>query len=87
MNKEPADKRKTDEDSFAALVAAKAARKAHARSNPAPGIWWLDANFPRSHSWTLALLVAGLVLGCANAWHWVSQQDQAAREESRNDDE
>ena len=112
MNKEPADKRKTVEDTFAALVAAKATRKAHARSNPAPGIWfglgmmgligwsvvvptllgamlgvWLDANFPRSHSWTLALLVAGLVLGCANAWHWVSQQDQAAREESRNDDE
>ncbi len=112
MNNEPTDKRRNDEDAFVALVAAKAARKASARNNPAPGIWfglgmmgligwsvvvptllgamlglWLDGRFPRSHSWTLALLVAGLVLGCANAWHWVSQQDQAAREESRNDGE
>lgn len=48
---------------------------------------WLDGNFSSAHSWTLALLVGGLVLGCANAWHWVSRQDQATREESRNDDE
>ena len=48
---------------------------------------WLDGKFPRAHSWTLALLVGGLVLGCANAWHWVSRQDQAGREESRHADE
>lgn len=48
---------------------------------------WLDGNFAGSHSWTLALLVGGLVLGCANAWHWVARQDQATREESRNVDE
>jgi ATP synthase protein I len=23
------------------------------------------------------LLVAGLCIGCANAWHWVAQQDKA----------
>ncbi len=38
---------------------------------------WLDAHHPASHSWTLALLVAGLVLGCANAGHWVWQQGLA----------
>jgi ATP synthase protein I len=38
---------------------------------------WLDRRHPQAHSWTLALLVAGLVVGCANAWHWVSQQDKA----------
>jgi ATP synthase protein I len=38
---------------------------------------WLDARHPANRSWTLALLVAGLVLGCLNAWRWVAQQDSA----------
>jgi ATP synthase protein I len=48
---------------------------------------WLDSHFPGGHSWTLALLVAGLTLGCMNAWHWVSKEDQAMREEREQDDE
>jgi ATP synthase protein I len=47
---------------------------------------WLDSHYPGQHSWTLALLVAGLVLGCANAWHWVSKEDQAMREPEEPDD-
>lgn len=35
---------------------------------------WLDARYPGKHSYTLALLMAGLVLGCFNAWHWVSKE-------------
>jgi ATP synthase protein I len=35
---------------------------------------WVDRHHPGRHSWTLALLVAGLVLGCANAWRWLSHQ-------------
>lgn len=42
---------------------------------------WLDKNHPGTHSWTLALLVAGLALGCINAWHWVAKEDRAMREE------
>jgi ATP synthase protein I len=38
---------------------------------------WLDRRWPGGHSWTLALLVAGLVIGCANAWRWLSQQEKA----------
>lgn len=38
---------------------------------------WLDEHHPRTHSWTLALLVAGLLIGCANAWHWVDKEDKA----------
>jgi len=38
---------------------------------------WLDRHHPSGRSWTLALLVAGLVLGSANAWHWVSTQSAA----------
>ena len=46
---------------------------------------WLDKHHPASHSWTLALLVAGLMLGCFNAWHWVAQQDQAMRDDEADD--
>lgn len=45
---------------------------------------WLDRHFPGSRSWTLALLVAGLLLGCFNAWHWVSKEDRAMREEQED---
>jgi len=48
---------------------------------------WLDKNHPGAHSWTLALMVAGLVLGCANAWYWVAQQDKAMRDEPEDGDE
>ncbi len=37
---------------------------------------WLDKHYPGKHAWTLALLVAGLVLGCVNAWRWVTKEDQ-----------
>ncbi|WP_372662156.1 AtpZ/AtpI family protein [Hydrogenophaga sp.] len=45
---------------------------------------WLDAHQPGRHPWTLALLVAGLVLGCFNAWHWVSKEDRAMREDKQD---
>lgn len=48
---------------------------------------WLDRSYPGGRAWTLALLMAGLTLGCLNAWHWVSKEDQAMREERENDDE
>ena len=38
---------------------------------------WLDKHHPGRHSWTLALLVAGLAIGCFNAWHWVVREDKA----------
>jgi len=48
---------------------------------------WLDKNHPGAHSWTLALLVAGLALGCMNAWHWVAKENRAMREEQEDVDE
>jgi len=42
---------------------------------------WIDAHYPGVHAWTLSLLVAGLVLGCLNAWRWVTRQDQAMRDD------
>jgi ATP synthase protein I len=48
---------------------------------------WLDRHHPAGHSWTLALLVAGLVIGCWNAWHWVAKEDEEMREPSEDGDE
>lgn len=35
---------------------------------------WLDRVAPTTFSWTLALIVAGVCVGCWNAWRWVSQE-------------
>ena len=48
---------------------------------------WLDKRHSGRHPWTLALLVAGLVIGCLNAWHWVAKEDKAMRDEPENHDE
>jgi len=48
---------------------------------------WLDDHHPGQHNWTLALLVAGLAIGCANAWFWVAKEDKAMRDETEDNDE
>lgn len=48
---------------------------------------WIDRHYPGGRSWTLALLVAGLALGCWNAWRWVGKEDEAMRAVQENDDE
>ena len=48
---------------------------------------WLDNHHPGKHSWTLALLVAGLGIGCLNAWHWVAKEDKEMGEEQEDNDE
>jgi ATP synthase protein I len=47
---------------------------------------WLDGRHLR-HSWTLALLVAGLVIGCLNAWHWVAEQGKSIGRGDEDHDE
>lgn len=39
---------------------------------------WIDRQWPGRISWTLTLLLVGVIIGCINAWYWVKQ-------ESRND--
>ena len=54
---------------------------------------WIDTQFPSRVSWTLMLMFGGLILGCLNAWHWVSReqaqmekmQNQASKEEPKNE--
>ncbi|MDD2464017.1 MAG: AtpZ/AtpI family protein [Desulfobulbus sp.] len=48
---------------------------------------WLDKYHAGKHAWTLALLVAGLIVGCFNAWHWVAKEEKAMREEQEKADE
>ena len=48
---------------------------------------WLDRHHPGEHSWTLTLLIGGLILGCANAWKWVVKEDQAMHETPEETDE
>ena len=48
---------------------------------------WLDNHHPGQRSWTLALLMAGLAVGCLNAWHWVANEDTAMHDEAERDDE
>ena len=45
---------------------------------------WLDQRHPGGHSWTLALMAAGLTIGCMNAWHWVAQQDKEMGEDQND---
>jgi ATP synthase protein I len=38
--------------------------------------WWLDRAMPQRFSWTLALLLAGAVLGALNAWFWIDKESR-----------
>lgn len=46
---------------------------------------WIDSTWPGRISWTLTLMMGGLIMGCANAWFWVSQERRAI--ERRKDEE
>jgi ATP synthase protein I len=46
---------------------------------------WIDATWPGRFSWTLMLMLGGLLLGCWNAWYWISLEQRAIRRE--RDDE
>lgn len=52
---------------------------------------WLDTNYPQGFSWTLTLLFAGIIVGCLNAWYWVSREreeiDEAARADRTEDED
>ena len=48
---------------------------------------WLDRHYPGNRSWTLALLISGLAIGCLNAWRWVAKEEMAMQDEQENNDE
>ena len=46
---------------------------------------WLDRGSSHRYSWTLMLMIGGLLLGCLNAWYWVEKQDQEMHEDLEDD--
>jgi ATP synthase protein I len=43
---------------------------------------WADRRHPSHYSWTLMLLLTGLIIGCLNAWHWVDSEYREMQEDS-----
>lgn len=37
---------------------------------------WIDSTWPSRYSWTLMFLVAGVTLGCLNAWFWIKRESK-----------
>lgn len=48
---------------------------------------WLNKVAPQTFSWTITLILGGLVLGILFAASWISEQNQAAAEEEQKDAE
>ena len=42
---------------------------------------WIDLKWAGRYSWTLMLMVLGLIMGCLNAWFWVSRQRRSINRE------
>ncbi|MEA5549600.1 AtpZ/AtpI family protein [Anabaena cylindrica UHCC 0172] len=47
---------------------------------------WIDFRFPSPFSWTLALMLAGLTIGCLIAWEWVSKEQKRMAKSQPPDD-
>lgn len=37
---------------------------------------WIDAHLDGQQSWTLMLLILGLIIGCLNAWRWLRDESE-----------
>lgn len=44
---------------------------------------WIDFKWPSRYSWTLMLLIIGMVIGCLNAWFWISRERKMIEEEEK----
>lgn len=47
--------------------------------------FWIDRRFPGKYSWTLTIMLFGLIVGCVNAWHWVRNESTEIDEEDIDD--
>ena len=48
---------------------------------------WLDKRYPETFSWTLSLLVSGLIIGCFAAWNWVAKEDKEIHQNEQEENE
>ncbi|MDO9565716.1 MAG: AtpZ/AtpI family protein [Candidatus Desulfaltia sp.] len=42
---------------------------------------WIDITWPSRYSWTLMLLIIGIILGCLNAWRWITSERKMIKED------
>lgn len=47
---------------------------------------WIDNHYPSRYSWTLMLLIIGLLVGCLTAWHWMAKEYREIRKEQDEED-
>ncbi len=48
---------------------------------------WLDKKYRPSFSWTLTLLMAGLVTGSVIAWYWITKENREMHNKNEDNDE
>lgn len=48
---------------------------------------WIDLRSVGTYSWTLMLMMLGLIIGCFNAWFWINRQRHAIIKEREDDDD
>lgn len=48
---------------------------------------WLDKKYGQSFSWTLSLLLVGLVLGVVIAWNWVNKENKEINKKQEDENE
>ena len=46
---------------------------------------WVDKHYPSTYSWTLMLLLVGLIIGCLNVVHWVDSEYKEMQEEDKDE--
>jgi ATP synthase protein I len=44
----------------------------------------MDSRWPSGISWTLTFLVLGVIVGCLNAWYWVSKERKEIEREGED---
>lgn len=49
--------------------------------------FWLDSKYPQTFSWTLSMLLLGLLSGSIIAWYWVDKEDKQMHSKTDEDNE
>ncbi|MDD2321466.1 MAG: AtpZ/AtpI family protein [Geobacteraceae bacterium] len=47
---------------------------------------WLDNRLGDRISWTLTFLLVGVVVGCLNAWYWLSKERKEIERQEKHDE-
>lgn len=47
---------------------------------------WIDVRWPSTISWTLTLMIGGVILGSLNAWFWIERERREIVEHRRREE-